>query len=168
LNSLCQAFLDLGMGGYERLGRFISENPEIVSQTEISSLTNQALAEERAGRKKTAQTCIHHAILLKMCRSLEIKRRGPFFKRMSDNDSDTFLDVFADIKTAYANLQAAVSGATMSVHNADPPSQVARPPLISQESFGTRHKPETDATSLASDLAKVSLGPPQGKVISFS
>jgi hypothetical protein len=156
------------MGDYERLGRFVSENPEIVSETEISSLTNQALAEERARRSTTAQTCIHHAVLLKMCRSLEIKRRGPFFKRMSDNDSDTFLDVFADIKRAYANLQAATSGTTMSVRSADPPSQVARPSFISQESYGKRHKPETDDTGLASDFANVSLGPPQDKVISFS
>jgi hypothetical protein len=146
------------MGDYAGLWRFLSANPQIVSPSEINNLTNQAMAEEKAGRAQRAQKCIHHAILLRRC--LEGEREKLFFERMSDNESDTFRDVFRVIQTAYANIQVAARGS--------PPTQDPRITFVSQNSPDTRHKGESDVGSLANDLTSLSITQKQGKVISVS
>jgi hypothetical protein len=100
---LWQDFLDIPVGDYEELWRFVSDNPRIISLSEISLMTNLALAEEKTGHANTAQKCIHHAILLKRC--LAVESKGQFFKEMTNNRSETYLGVYSDIGTAYANIQ---------------------------------------------------------------
>jgi hypothetical protein len=105
---LWQDFLNIPVGDYEELGRFVSDNPRIISSSEISLLTNHALVEEKTGHANTARKCIHHAILLKRC--LAVERKGPFFKEMSNNQSDTYLGVISDINTVYAGIQVRARG----------------------------------------------------------
>lgn len=144
------------MGDYAGLWQFLSANPQIVSPSEISNLTNQAMAEEKAGRAQRAQKCIHHAILLKRC--LEGEMKWLFFERMSDKESDTFQGVFRDIQTAYTNIRVAAGGGS-------PPSQDLRTTFVSQN---TRDTGKSDVRSLASSLASFSIAQEQGKVISVS
>jgi hypothetical protein len=101
-------FLNIPVGDYEELWRFVSDNPRIISSSEISFLTKQALAEEKSGHANTAQKCVHHAILLKRC--LAVERKGLFFKEMSNNQSDTYRGVYSDIRSVYAGIQVNARG----------------------------------------------------------
>jgi hypothetical protein len=101
---LWQDILNIPVGDYEQLWRFVSDNPRTISSSDISLLTSHALAEEKTGHANTAHKCIHHAILLQRCLTVESIRL--FFTEMSNNQSDTYRRVYSDINTAYANLQA--------------------------------------------------------------
>src|SRR5947207_12280264 len=108
------------MGNYERTWYFSSSQPRIGSPAEMSSLPNPALEQEKAGNTTRAQTCIHHALLLRKCSELEVRQRALFFKGMSDNKSGTFLEVFANIKEAYANIQKVAKGPNPPNRNPEP------------------------------------------------
>ena len=101
-------FVNIPVGDYEALWRFVSDNPQIISSPEISLLTNHALAEEKTGHANTAQKCIHHAILLQRC--LTVERKGLFFKEMSNNQSHTYRGVYSDVNRIYTNTQVRARG----------------------------------------------------------
>ncbi len=107
LSPLCRQYVGIGMGVYDKLSRFISDNPDIVSPGDIDDLMAQALEEEKAGHITMSQTCIHQALLLRKCKDLEPKRRRAFFMKMTDRNGDTVKAVVQDMRKVYAKVQKA-------------------------------------------------------------
>jgi hypothetical protein len=105
LSKLARRFVDLGLGRYSEYANFISDNPEIVAQSEINALVAEALIAEKAGQSTMAQTCIHQAKFLRECENLGLREIYNFTRKLEARDGkarDTFV---RDVKDSYISIR---------------------------------------------------------------
>lgn len=134
LSLLAQRLVDMGMGNYPNTIQFISENPALRSRREIESLNSEALITQQAGQNTRAQTCVHHALLLKKWVDPGHKDVAidTFRKRMIAKDPQTIDGFIRDVKKVYSTVQTQATNATPLGPVANKDSQSRQNPVISQ------------------------------------
>jgi hypothetical protein len=98
LSRLCTSLVNIGLDDYSRLELFVLKNNSILSQSEIDSLLSQAREEQDQGREANMQTFVHHALLLRRCKALDVKGRTVFFKQLGDRNSGTRTEFLNDVR----------------------------------------------------------------------
>lgn len=75
------AFAKIKYGDYPACLRFISENPEVVTERETDGLLVQGFDAQMKGKVAYAKLCVHQALLIQYCRALGKDGVQLFFKR---------------------------------------------------------------------------------------
>jgi cell division cycle protein 37 len=104
-------FAKIGLHDYRTLLQFISQNPDIVSESTQDALLVEAFNAQMKGNDSYAQTCVHHGLLLQYCRQLGKDGVAMFFKRITTKGHQAqevfnkdVADTYNRIKTRAAEL----------------------------------------------------------------
>lgn len=104
-------FAKIGLHDYRALLQFISQNPDIVSESTQDALLVEAFNAQMKGNDTYAQTCVHHGLLLQYCRQLGKDGVAMFFKRITTKGHQAqevfnkdVADTYQRIKTRAAEL----------------------------------------------------------------
>lgn len=81
VSDLARKFASIPMADYKSTLRFISENPEVIAESETDGLLVEAFNSQMDGKPEYARQCVHHGLLLQYCRSLGRDGVALFFKR---------------------------------------------------------------------------------------
>lgn len=76
-------FAKIPLHDYRSLLQFISQNPDIVSESTQDALLVEAFNAQMKGKDAYAHTCVHHGLLLQYCRQLGRDGVAMFFKRIT-------------------------------------------------------------------------------------
>jgi cell division cycle protein 37 len=136
ISPLGKAFAKIKMGDYRACLQFISENPDVMKETETDGLLVEAFNAQMEGNDTYARTCVHHALLIQYCRQLGKDGVGLFFKRITTQGHQAqkvFLtdvnDTYNRIKTRAAELnkekgQDPAGVEQIQLHAVDPDTQI--------------------------------------------
>jgi Cdc37 Hsp90 binding domain len=76
-------------GDYSGLVRFIKKYPRIADTQEIQRLLAQASVHKTAGESSLAETCVHHALVLRKWCSLGAQEAGKYFESLAEGGQTT-------------------------------------------------------------------------------
>ena len=91
-------------GDYNNLFQFVSQNSQVVAQSEISSLLTEAGNAHKVGKEALAKTYVYHAVLLQRCSKFRPEERKSLFQRLA-NERETTKDFIADVNKAYEAIK---------------------------------------------------------------
>ena len=104
-------FAKIKLSDYRALLQFISQHPDIVSESTQDALLVEAFNAQMKGKSIYARTCVHHGLLLQYCRQLGKDGVGMFFKRITTKGHQAqevfnkdVADTYKRIKTRAAEL----------------------------------------------------------------
>lgn len=157
ISSTARNFVILGLGSYPKTIPFINENPGLIRKTEVQSLTSEAWREQQAGHTTRAQTCVHHALLLRKYLELDESKLGTFCVRMIAGDRETVDTFIHEVKTEYAKVQAQTTQTIQQGHNAPSISRMLKKPMASQ-SANRDHESEPAVHSSQTPSGELSRG----------
>src|SRR5271156_4273329 len=112
LSSLGRDFLEVGVGDWYGCLRFIRRNKRIVSELEIQAFLAQASKYQRAGEESAAQTCIHHALLLRKWDQLGENGGEDFLNRLIEGNRQDKESFLGDVKREHDQFRRGGPGAT--------------------------------------------------------
>jgi hypothetical protein len=104
LSSFARSFASLGFN-YTDSSHFISENPAILTKSEVDALIVEALVAEKAGQSDMSQIYVHQALLLRKCAELGPKDINSFFQALSAKDGRAKESFIKDVKKVYSAIQ---------------------------------------------------------------
>jgi len=102
-----QEFAAIALGCYDELGEFVKHNDEIVSDGVIGGLISEAQRAYEMGDQPNTVKLVHHALLLRRYKHLDISQRRQYFGRLDDvhdmwGERRALVD---DIQTVYTGIQ---------------------------------------------------------------
>ena len=105
-------FANIKLGDYRSSLQFISQHPDIVTESTQDALLVEAFNAQMKGQDNYARTCVHQGLLIQYCRQLGKDGVGLFFKRITTKGHQAqgvfnkdVTETYTRIKTRAAELK---------------------------------------------------------------
>lgn len=98
-------FAKIPLGDYRADLQFISEHPEILTESDSDGLLIEAFHAQEAGKEKYAKQCVHQALLIQYCRQLGRDGVQLFFKRITTPGHQAQKLFIDDVNETYAKIR---------------------------------------------------------------
>lgn len=105
ITPLGKAFAKIKMGDYRACLQFISENPDVMKETETDGLLVEAFNAQMEGNDTYARTCVHQGLLIQYCRQLGRDGVGMFFKRITTPGHQAQKVFLTDVNETYNRIK---------------------------------------------------------------
>jgi cell division cycle protein 37 len=100
-----KAFAKINRNDYRTLLQFISEHPDLMTESTQDALLVEAFNAQMKGKDSYAQTCVHHGLLIQYCRQLGRDGVGMFFKRITTKGHQAAQVFNKDVAETYNRIK---------------------------------------------------------------
>jgi hypothetical protein len=109
---------------------------------EIGTLLTEAESAEATGQSGLAQTCVHHAVLLRECQKRDDRDLKVYFRDLQESSSSTRRNLIEDVKTVHQAIKSKIVLPNRSVNPQRPTAgnrrpSVTAPPTGREEGHGS-------------------------------
>lgn len=98
-------FAKIPLGDYRADLQFISQHPEILTESDSDRLLIEAFHAQEAGKDKFAKQCVHQALLIQYCRQLGKDGVQLFFKRITTPGHQAQKLFVDDVNETYGKIR---------------------------------------------------------------